>query len=635
MAELEKAGKYEILRRIGEGGFGVVYQGRDPFIKRQVAIKTCSSSHEETRRRFLREAEIGGGIEHPNITIIYDFGYEGETPYLVQEFLSGEDLDEKIGRRESIPLTTKLDYLLQTAQGLGFAHEHGITHRDIKPSNLRILDDDRVKIMDFGIAKLAKTETQLTQTGTTLGTPAYLSPEQLRGDVVDQRSDVYSYGVLAYELLTYKRMFGADNISALFFQILNQKPPSLTELWSDCPPELDLLIQQCVAKNPVERIQNFRDVVVSLQRVIEQVRANGLDFSVTGAGAPPPLPSSTELPRQQAMTAARNQIEGMLESGDLKRAARALIDAQESFGNALPFRTLHDRLRQLQTASQPLEDSAHMTIAVTEIREWLAAGALEQAEAAHANACGQLGDGPSLIALGRQIRVQQRIREGRELMARGQLEEAAAAVQRAQELDPDNPEVSSVLKLLEAGRAGEAKTAFRPAPHGSTVSLTDLRPAAEREAATATAVPTHQRTPSSVAVPLSGAGAASRSIRWKPMALAAAALLALILAGVAVVRWLGGDPTTGVAAGTFLLSATPWAEVTGIVDADGVSQPLPSIPFTPLRLQLPHGEYQVTLRHPAVAEEQTVTLAIGGETDRQTVVLDAADSAAYFRDLGW
>jgi hypothetical protein len=119
------------------------------------------------------------------------------------------------------------------------------------------------------------------------------------------------------------------------------------------------------------------------------------------------------------------------------------------------------------------------------------------------------------------------------------------------------------------------------------------------------------------------------------MALAAAALLALILAGVAVVRWLGGDSTSGVASGTFLLSATPWAEVTEIVDADGVSQPLPPIPFTPIRLQLPKGEYQVTLRHPAAAEEQTVTLAIGGDTNRQTVVLEAADSAAYFRDLGW
>jgi predicted Ser/Thr protein kinase len=667
VAELKKAGKYEILRRIGEGGFGVVYQGRDPFIKRQVAIKTCSSSNEETRRRFLREAEIGGGIEHPNITVIYDFGYEEETPYLVQEFLSGEDLDEKIARREPIPLTTKLDYLLQAAQGLGFAHEHGITHRDIKPSNLRILDDDRVKIMDFGIAKLAKTETQLTQTGTTLGTPAYLSPEQLRGDVVDQRSDIYSYGVLAFELLTYRRMFSADTISALFFQILNQRPTKLTEIWPDCPPELELLIERCVEKNAQQRVQSFRDVIVVLQRVIEQVRASGLDYQVSAPTAvtTPPIPS--EMPRQVAMTEARNQIEDMLESGDLKRAARALLDARQSFGDALPFRTLHDRLRLLQTAAQPLEDSPQMGAAVVQIQQWLAARELDQALAAHAAACEQLGETPTLIALGRQIRVQQRLREGRELLANGQIEDAAAAVERAHELDPDNPEVSSVMRLVEAGRAGEDATALRPGAHDSTVAMSAAAATAQRARTSATAGPTALRTPPAVpttpaartfetgaataarpavATPpvprepsgslATSAAAAARPVPWKPIAAAVVALLMLVIVGVVVARWLGGADAGGSGElGTFVLSATPWAEVTKIVDAEGQPQPLPANPFTPLALELPRGQYQVTLRHPEIAQERVVDVAIGEEAAAETVVLYEADAAAYFRDLGW
>jgi serine/threonine protein kinase len=179
---LTQVGKYQIVEKIGVGGFGIVYKGRDPFIKRAVAIKTCQSTEEEIKKRFFREAEFAGNLHHRNVTTIYDFGVTDDgTPYIVQEFLTGDDLDKIIKRREPMSLKRKVRILLDVCEGLGYAHGAGIIHRDIKPSNIRVLDDESVKIMDFGIAKSMVSESTLTQTGITLGTASYLAPEQIRG----------------------------------------------------------------------------------------------------------------------------------------------------------------------------------------------------------------------------------------------------------------------------------------------------------------------------------------------------------------------------------------------------------------------------------------------------------------------
>src|SRR5262245_29771718 len=152
LAPLEKIGKYEVVRKIGQGGFGVVYEGRDPFIKRRVAIKTCSTEDEEIRKRFFREAEIAGNLQHRHVVTVFDLGVPEGVPYLVQEYLPGEDLAHKIKRRDRLDDFTKLSYLAQVAEGLEYAHAQGVVHRDIKPANIRILEDGSVKIMDFGIA---------------------------------------------------------------------------------------------------------------------------------------------------------------------------------------------------------------------------------------------------------------------------------------------------------------------------------------------------------------------------------------------------------------------------------------------------------------------------------------------------
>jgi eukaryotic-like serine/threonine-protein kinase len=269
---MDSIGKYEILEKIGTGGFGTVYKAYDPFIKRFVAIKTCTSDEEEVRKRFFQEAEISGNLQHRNVVTVYDFGTQNELPYLIQEFLSGEDLDRKIKRKELIPDAEKVLYLVQIARGLEYAHSKGVIHRDIKPANIRILEDGTAKIMDFGIAKLAQRSSGLTQTGMTLGTAAYLAPEQIRGEKVDQRTDIFSFGVMAYEMLVGERPFQAEAISGVLYQILNAKPKPLQTSWAGCPPDLAQVVERCLEKDPARRYANCQELLKDLDVTLRRMR---------------------------------------------------------------------------------------------------------------------------------------------------------------------------------------------------------------------------------------------------------------------------------------------------------------------------------------------------------------------------
>ena len=273
MIDFEKIGKYQITAKLGQGSFGVVYKGRDAYLKRDVAIKVCSVEDEGLRKRFFREAEIAGKLVHKNIVTVYEFGFEGKIPFLVQEILSGEDLSRIVKRRAPLAPIIKLDYLLQVANGLGYAHSEGVIHRDIKPGNIRVLENDRVKIMDFGIAKLASAETQLTQKGVTMGTASYLPPEQVRGSDLDHRADIFSFGVLAYELLTYERPFRGNTLSALVYQILYKVPQSMIEVWPESPEPLSLLIARCLEKKPDRRFGSFAELVPELEALRADVAA--------------------------------------------------------------------------------------------------------------------------------------------------------------------------------------------------------------------------------------------------------------------------------------------------------------------------------------------------------------------------
>ncbi len=269
---LAKVGKYEIIEKIGVGGFGTVFKGRDPYIKRTVAIKTCQSDEDELRKRFFREAEFAGNLHHRNITTIYDFGLTEEgLPYIVQEFLTGEDLDRKVKRKDDLPLAWRVRVLADICEGLHYAHTAGIVHRDVKPSNIRILEDGTVKIMDFGIAKSMVTESTLTQTGITLGTASYLAPEQIRGEPVDARTDIFSLGVLAYELLTYTRPFAGEHISTVLYKIMNESPPSPAAVDPSLPAELARVVERALQKDRANRFASCAEMKASLESVLEHL----------------------------------------------------------------------------------------------------------------------------------------------------------------------------------------------------------------------------------------------------------------------------------------------------------------------------------------------------------------------------
>ncbi|MEZ5313426.1 MAG: serine/threonine-protein kinase [Thermoanaerobaculia bacterium] len=290
---MQKLHKYQVLEKIGVGGFGVVYKASDPFIKRFVAIKTCTAADSETRDRFLREAEIAGNLHHRNIVTVYEFGFDGETPFLVQEYLSGEDLDRKIKRRDFIPPAEKLLYLVQIARGLEYAHAQGVIHRDIKPANIRILEDDTAKIMDFGIAKLARQQQSLTQAGITLGTAAYLSPEQIRGEPSDARDDIFSFGALAYELISYEKPFPGAEISAVFYKILNEPPEPLERSAPDSTPELRQIIMRCLEKGKADRYPDCGLLVRELEELTRRRPAAPAAAPRTESTRPIAVPTDT------------------------------------------------------------------------------------------------------------------------------------------------------------------------------------------------------------------------------------------------------------------------------------------------------------------------------------------------------
>ena len=280
---------------------GYVYRAVDPFLKRDVALKTMLkdvSEDPDLRTRFVREAQSAGGLRHPNIVTIYDLGEDEEgCPFIAMEFLTGTDLEQIIKSKIELLLSKKLDVLIQTSIGLGFAHNNGIVHRDIKPANIRLLDNGDVKIMDFGIAKISASH--FTRTGMIMGTPHYMAPEQVRGEKVDRRADIFSLGVVLYELLTYRKPFSGDNPTTVLFKIIHSEAEPLTDTQFTPPEGLEEVIRHALAKNPDERYQTCEELTEDLMQVLAAVQASE---PAPPPGARTPLPYSmgrTPLPSQR------------------------------------------------------------------------------------------------------------------------------------------------------------------------------------------------------------------------------------------------------------------------------------------------------------------------------------------------
>jgi eukaryotic-like serine/threonine-protein kinase len=281
---LEKLGKYLIQRELGRGAGGVVYRARDPIINRLVALKTITTGlaeYPDLLQRFYQEAQSAGGLQHPNIVTIYDLGDADGIPFIAMELLEGESLDQLISRRAALPVPLKLTYALQACRALDYAHKRGIIHRDIKPDNVMLTKDGTVKVVDFGIARVL--ETSKTQTGMLLGTFAYMSPEQYHGEHADARSDIWSFGVLLYELLAYQRPFRGSTPASLMHSICQQEPAPLQDTIPDCPAALEKVIQRVLRKSPDERYQSMEEVLLDLDPICKGLQAESVAALVVQA----------------------------------------------------------------------------------------------------------------------------------------------------------------------------------------------------------------------------------------------------------------------------------------------------------------------------------------------------------------
>ena len=336
----QQLGRYELLSELGQGAMGVVYKARDPVLDRVVAIKTINltlpkDELSEYEARFYQEARAAGGLNHPNIVTIYDIGKSERMAYMAMEFLEGEELRSILSHKEPLPVSVALDIAGQVAEGLDYAHERHIVHRDIKPANIMVVRDGLVKITDFGIARMRTNEVK-TMTGMILGSPKYMSPEQVAGKRADHRADLFSLGVVLYEMLTGEAPFLADSIHGIMYQILNFTPPAPSTRNRELPEMVDLIAAKALNKSVEARYQSARELADDLKSCREmllgkQSTPGGLHES--GKGAPLP-PSATR--KQDQLPVLKGTANGGEEGGK----GLALAKSFDSYEATLRLATL-------------------------------------------------------------------------------------------------------------------------------------------------------------------------------------------------------------------------------------------------------------------------------------------------------
>jgi len=287
-----RLGKYELHQLLGEGAMGIVWKAYDTVLRRYVALKLLSSSFRKTKdmhERFLREARAAGAIQHANIVTVYDLGEAEGQLYIAMELVEGRDLSDMIVLRDPLALERKLDITIEVLTGLHFAHQRGVIHRDVKPSNVRVMPDGRVKIMDFGIARLQKADA--TGSGAIVGTPTYMAPEQITNGAITPATDVFSVGCMLYELLCYQRPFEAESLHGVLYQVLTTEPRPLRTVAPSIPAALERVVAKAMNKVPHERYESAGQMMSTLQQIRSAL--SGADDEATqplGRWTPLPQP---------------------------------------------------------------------------------------------------------------------------------------------------------------------------------------------------------------------------------------------------------------------------------------------------------------------------------------------------------
>src|SRR5438034_5601075 len=305
MAEINSIGKYEIRRELGRGAMGVVYEGYDPSIKRVVALKTIRADQlaggdlAAVIARFRREAQAAGRLNHPNIVSIYDFGEDGGIWYIAMEFVQGRELKECFETNERFKIADIVRIMSQILNALDYSHRQGVIHRDIKPANIFLLSDGSVKVADFGIAHIESSS--LTQVGTVLGTPSYMSPEQIMGLPVDGRSDLFSAGVILYQFLTGERPFSGSATTTMQ-KVLKEDPLPPSALNVQLPTTMDAVVRKAMAKRPEERYQSASEFAAALNAAAHGEAAAPSGPSVMAAASEATVLATRAAPASDAAT---------------------------------------------------------------------------------------------------------------------------------------------------------------------------------------------------------------------------------------------------------------------------------------------------------------------------------------------
>jgi len=495
---IQKLGKYTIVEKLGEGAMGAVYKAYDEILDRYVAVKTMAEDIKwdpELKLRFYREARSAAGLHHPNIVTIHDLGEEGKITYIVMELLQGEDLKSLIARQAPISLEKKLSIIAQVADGLNHAHLNGIIHRDVKPGNIHVSPSGNVKIVDFGIARIPSSD--LTRSGARLGTPIYMSPEQIRGSAYDERSDIFSTGIVFYELLTYRHPFRDKNIAKTLDNILFQSRFPFAEQFPDAPPGLWEIVETCLAKEPDQRYASMaelakacRDLLVRLnvesQQMLKQLEASmqSLRRAATEGRASPMLAQA--LKQAESLMAREDRSDYC----ELKRITTVLADlapATEAAAAPPGVRPAAATAAAPQEAA-PSPDEARGRELMQSGRSLLDQGRPQEALEQLRRAMSLLGPKEevvqALVAARKQLEERQRARSPQleaaaQALAAREFERALEAVDQILAAEPANPEALELRRRIQ-GEIQAEEDRRRRREEGEKQKAAGLRLAAEQ-----------------------------------------------------------------------------------------------------------------------------------------------------------
>jgi len=521
----KKVGKYEIIEELGRGAMGVVYKARDPFIGRLVALKTISPGlldNPELLKRFYREAQAAGGLQHPNIVIIYDLGEADGLPYIAMEFLEGEPLEKVISRQPLMPLAQKLNICMQLARGLDYAHKRGLVHRDIKPGNIIVVKDGTVKVVDFGIVRLTDSGPGGgTKTGMVIGTVGYMSPEQIHGEHVDARSDLFSVGVVMYELFSYKKPFTGKNLTQVLLNIINEDPEPLADVAPQVPPHLAEIVHKALNKDPEERFQSLEEMVLELEPVARslqkdmvdelvkqgqdlvgkkeftqarEVLRNALMIDTTHNAAKTLMAQVTnELRRVETYPKIQESLaagEAALQDGKLEEAVEKLeevlrLDSQHGQAQEL-LESARQQLNKLTQAKKSLEASkrafnaGNLTIAESELQK------VFEVDAQNAEAQALLGKiEQERVAKDKRARLHETLRQGRQLLIQQRYDDCVKLLEEVEKEHAGEAELASLLQSARSattdqqraqivgGKMEEARNLFRQLEHTQALTVLD------------------------------------------------------------------------------------------------------------------------------------------------------------------